>query len=138
MKHKSDRRASADNRERLRKQALRAIPAQPFAERREDYQLPGAIEVQLLRNCGNSSHELASSMRLTSFDGLRRRMQRRDFFHPPSRMLTSNASHPSPASIHSREFSYWRKSARTVFVRLILNRYMSPRFSASHMFSSPP
>ena len=47
----STRSASADNRERSRKQASRAIPAQPFAERREDYRLPGAIEVQLLRNC---------------------------------------------------------------------------------------
>ena len=57
----SARSASADNRERLRKQTLRAIPAQPFAERREDYQLPGAIKVQLLRNCGNSFHELADA-----------------------------------------------------------------------------
>ena len=46
---------------RLRKQAFRAIPAQPFAERREDDQLPGAIEVQLLRNCGNSFHERADA-----------------------------------------------------------------------------
>ena len=46
---------------RLRKQALRAIPARPFAERREDDQLPGAIEVQLLRNCGNSFHERADA-----------------------------------------------------------------------------
>ena len=46
---------------RLRKQALRAIPAQPFPERREDYQLPGAIKVQLLRNCGNSFHERADA-----------------------------------------------------------------------------
>ena len=57
----STRSASADKRERLRKQTFRAIPAQPFAERREDDQLPGAIEVQLLRNCGNSSHERADT-----------------------------------------------------------------------------
>ena len=43
----STRSASADNRERLRKQAFRAISIQPFAERREDYQLPGAIKVQM-------------------------------------------------------------------------------------------
>lgn len=37
------------------------MPAQPFAERREDCQLSGAIEVQLLLNCGNSFHELADA-----------------------------------------------------------------------------
>ena len=57
----STRSASADKRERFRKQAFRAIPAQPFAERREDCQLPGAIKVQLLRNCGNSFHERADA-----------------------------------------------------------------------------
>ena len=53
----SARSASADNRERLRKQAFRAIPAQPFAERREDCQLPGAIEVQMFTPFEQSADE---------------------------------------------------------------------------------
>ena len=38
-------------------QALRAIPAQPFAERREDCQLPSAIEVQMFTPFEQSADE---------------------------------------------------------------------------------
>jgi len=50
---------SGDGRERSRKQPFCLVSAEPFAEFREDYQLPDAIKIQMLRNCGNSSHELA-------------------------------------------------------------------------------
>ena len=51
------RSTSADHRERLRKQAFRAIPAQPFAERREVCRLPGAIEVQMFTPFEQSADE---------------------------------------------------------------------------------